>query len=462
MNRTVLLLLSILSACAVDVEFGSTESSLGIDDHYPGGSTGVFGDRPNNGPFLLAHDGVEDSPYLPSTFAYVKGDASRGGVNGTLEVALDAGGTAGLRFISESGVPIAEGLAGTTFEDTRGDLLAIEDDSVFGSLSGPSATNFSYRVYQITKYGAPLCSGDNIAIAIPGHFDGNADLKVSGGEFSLACAAGAAAKCVNLGFAPASGSVGDTDSFQACQRMLRFEVEKGTSATLFGTQVDIMDDEGIMRRREGWPIEAAWTSDGPLCLSKLRWSMLPFGYAGLPDPRLDPTAQYCDDFIPQSIDVIAPHLGSLGIRMVSFSAIEGDALLTWAKLGSTGVGPGNFVTTTQGEYQPARVTTPPPGADPDVKPLYEGVVLTSPVGYTGSLVPLYSYTAGNIVTTNGGFPGAKMGLGFVAAAEPLFNGLPLTLYRTGTTYYGTTRHPGRLGIPATSSQHSQGYLLGWP
>lgn len=451
-----------------DEDAESTQLALGCcgSGTAGGGSTSIFGDRPNNGPFLLAHAGIETDPYFPSNHPSVQAGATLQGESGIVSVIIDGSGVAGLEFASDASDATGNKLIGTQLKDSQGSVLSILDAEVFTSLSGPQQKPFSYMAYEVSKNGAPLCSGDNVAIAIPGVFDGSATLVGGSEKFSFACALGAAAKCVNLGFAPriasGAGITGDTDSFLACERMLRFELEQGTSATLFNTQLDVLDDANVLTRQEAWVVEAAWTRDGPLCLSRARWSSLPIGYAGLADPRVDGNAIFCDKFIPENLDSISPTLSNMGIRMVSFSNITDDALLSWRKLGTTGNSPHHYVTTTQGNYSPLYGTVAPPGTDPDVEPLFEGVALRSTNGYGAPLVPLYKYYPGGKVSTHANLFGFRVRIGFISPTAPLFNGLELGLFRSGTQYHATTRHPAKIGVPQTAGEYVQGYLLGWP
>lgn len=465
--RSTLCLALLAFGCSDIDGVESMHLALGPGDSFGGGGAPqVFGDRPNNGPFLLAHAGVEDSPTFPAAHPYLPRDATLDGTVGTLGVRVGANHVAALTFTSADASVITSDLVNTTFTDSLGAALAINDTRTFTSLSGPNATPFQYEVYDITRNGAPLCSGENVAVAVPGTFDHTATLLTGTGDITFACALGAAAKCINLGFAPnipsQNGSFGDTDSFLACERMLRFELDHGTSATLFNTQIDLIDDSGVLTLSEPWPVEAAWTSDGPLCLSRHRWNTMPIDYSDLPDPRLGISGEFCEDMIPQNLDVFPPALSALGIRMISHSNIQADALLSWQRLGSSGTSAADYITTTAGQYSNDGAMIAPAGADQDIVPLYEGALLSSPTGYGAPLVPLFKYAGTKLITTNSTLGGAKVRLGFVCPAPPLFHSLTLDLFRTTTQYYGTTRYPGRMGVPSTVVGDTQGYLLGWP
>lgn len=464
--RSILVLASLASGCS-DIEgVESTHLALGPGDSFgSGGATQVFGDRPNNGPFLLAHADVETSPYFPAAHPYLPHAATLDGTAGTLGVRVGPNQVAALTFTSADSTVITADLVNTTFVDSLGAALAINNSATFTSQSGPNGTPYHYEVYDITRNGSPLCSGENVAVAVPGTFDATATLLAGTNDITFACALGAAAKCINLGFAPSiasqGGSFGDTDSFLACERMLRFELMQGTSATLFNTQVDLVDDAGVLTLSESWPVEAAWTSDGPLCLSRHRWNTMPLNYSDLPDPRLDPSGEFCDDIIPPNIDVFPPALTAQGVRMVSYSNIKADALLSWRKQGTSGQLPSHYITTTEGRLSRAG-TMAPPGAADSVRPLYEGVLLTSRTGYSGPLIPLFKYSGTNRITTDGTLSGTKVRLGFVPPSAPLFHSLTLGLFDTATQYYATTRHPGTMGVPPAIVGAAQGYLLGWP
>ncbi|MCX4246231.1 ADYC domain-containing protein [Paraliomyxa miuraensis] len=93
-----------------------------------------------------------------------------------------------------------------------------------------------------------------------------------------ACRGAALAKCVEWGYHP-EGVVNSTslqDHHQACTRMVRADYcGDGEHHTENGTLIDVEDSLGIETHESSWDIEAAWGTDGALCLNtprKTYWS----------------------------------------------------------------------------------------------------------------------------------------------------------------------------------------------
>ena len=181
---------------------------------------------------------------------------------------------------------------------------------------------FEYEL-QVVSGGTrtPLCKGDwNRAVPMVGTFDKTGMRLTSATSFTFACNGGTAVKCSNWGYKPWV----DPDRHLACTRMARADYcGDGASHTFEGTPVDVYDPAGIL-----YPVtsaayfEAAWTTKGALCLSKLRWQTLPpDGYCGavLPDPR-NGSGRFCDDI---SSD-----------EMVRLGALSEDALKALFAAGS--------------------------------------------------------------------------------------------------------------------------------
>jgi hypothetical protein len=139
----------------------------------------------------------------------------------------------------------------------------------------PAADAWLYRVEIADASGrpAPACApdggGETGALALAGAWDERGQHLDRPGTFSFACAEAAVAKCVRWGYA-AGG-----DLHAACTRMARADYcGDGEPATQKGTQVDLWDHEGRVRRGppvDGASFEAAWTKDGALCMSHPRW-----------------------------------------------------------------------------------------------------------------------------------------------------------------------------------------------
>lgn len=118
----------------------------------------------------------------------------------------------------------------------------------------------------------PLCrpGPDGIAAGLPLTRTRSAD----DGRFSIACTAGAQAKCARLGYKPwARSEAGEPLEayFEACVRMLRADYcGDGRSHTRDGKRVRVWDRLGRRGSAPSLPIEAAWGPHGAVCVSTAR------------------------------------------------------------------------------------------------------------------------------------------------------------------------------------------------
>jgi hypothetical protein len=175
-------------------------------------------------------------------------------------------------------------------------------------------------------YGSP--TDEPFAVALPGTWDANTGMyhKTDPSRFTLACSTAVAAKCVGWKYPPTAVFAGTTmagssqqtlgeDMLLACTRMARADYcANATPHTLDGTKIRMYDIYQVHPHVEqpGFYFEAAWRGTASpsdpgfpnapaypaLCLSKLRWSTLPLGgeCAGLPDPRVDRHARFCEEY----------------------------------------------------------------------------------------------------------------------------------------------------------------------
>jgi hypothetical protein len=82
-------------------------------------------------------------------------------------------------------------------------------------------------------------------------------------HFTVACVDSSIAKCLELGYKPWTGHSREA---AACVRAMRGDYcGDGTPYTVPMTQIGIFDDAGI-QADDNWPVEAAWTPDGAVCI----------------------------------------------------------------------------------------------------------------------------------------------------------------------------------------------------
>jgi hypothetical protein len=125
---------------------------------------------------------------------------------------------------------------------------------------------------------APLCKpgadGRALGFPLPGASPTDDETPAAGGDFSIACTAGARGKCVMLGYRPwakADDGASLGPYFAACVRMMRADYcGDGRSHTRAGIKVDIWDRAGVQAPQTDLPFEAAWSPDGAVCLRRAR------------------------------------------------------------------------------------------------------------------------------------------------------------------------------------------------
>lgn len=151
-----------------------------------------------------------------------------------------------------------------------------------GSAANPDV--WAYRVsYRAPKDGRwyPLCkdaSGQPVdAIAVAGRWDYRQGLPGAGGAkyddartFTFACEGAAIAKCIRFGYEPwaSVNGVSLAAHHQACTRLIRADYcGDGTSHTVNGQWVNIIDALGVQRDTESWALEAEWDTEGARCFT---------------------------------------------------------------------------------------------------------------------------------------------------------------------------------------------------
>jgi hypothetical protein len=198
-------------------------------------------------------------------------------------------------------------------------------------------------------------TGEPYAIAIPGAWGAGDGMyyKNDSRRFTFGCSTGVVAKCVGWKYAPTvafadKGTNRQTpgeDMLLACTRMARADYcANATPHTIDGTLIQIWDIYGAQQHRQlpGFSFEAAWKGqaslpDHPelaypaLCLSKLRWSTLPLGgeCAGLPDPRVEPHARFCEEYSEAELE-------NNGALIYNDSPFYDVGLYTWSEQSTKG------------------------------------------------------------------------------------------------------------------------------
>ncbi len=189
-----------------------------------------------------------------------------------------------------------------------GDPIDIRIDSVTLPAGEPDTGVELYGLSRRIDGGndwTPLCKpgadGRALGFPLPGATSADDESPASGGEFSIACTAGARGKCVMLGDRPwAVAANGESlrRYFAACVRMMRADYcGDGLPHTRPGVRVDMWDRAGIQSPQTALPFEAAWNADGALCVARPRVA----GISTLADlqdscPRLAAHADDCESW----------------------------------------------------------------------------------------------------------------------------------------------------------------------
>ncbi|WP_426756982.1 ADYC domain-containing protein [Myxococcus sp. Y35] len=174
-----------------------------------------------------------------------------------------------------------------------------------------SGGTFLYQVrYTPSASTSPtdLCAtGVNWAVPVKGLFDGQGNRHESTTAFTLGCDSGVIAKCYRWGYRPwlDGAHAGDvTEAHWACTRMARADYcGQGTSFTQDGTRIrpwDALAPEIISPPEpgsgpDGLSFEAGWNTQGPACLSHLRWQHLTASCVPLNPPIYDANGNIVND-----------------------------------------------------------------------------------------------------------------------------------------------------------------------
>jgi len=394
-------------------------------------------------------------------------------------------------------------IVGTSIEAVRGTTVYRGSDLVnvrfFESFPGVRSVTIQGHRPHIPPRGGPALSeysvildgvGDlcdtagypQVAMPIEGQWTPDGVHLADSTKLTFACADGVMFKCIDFGFEPWGTIFGwsiagnfvskDGPAFhQTCTRMARADYcADGTSHTINGTTIQYYD---IMSRpnlhldpvapvpldRPGlghvgdpaWDLhfEAAWRpgskgESAAICLTKKRWSTIPFeGYCAagvLQDPRtheISPTTRFCDDYDSES------DLEDAGAILFNDSAFIDKGLYRWFN-----PGPASYTNSSFPDFRLRPTVLPPP---PFVQPAdFEGAVFNPDTAYLppdATFVELWSYTGptGFITTIPpappGFTPNLLEGLVYDPSSMPPMGAVALYLYVNGTQRYITTTNP---------------------
>ncbi|ADO76102.1 uncharacterized protein STAUR_8348 [Stigmatella aurantiaca DW4/3-1] len=174
--------------------------------------------------------------------------------------------------------------------------------------------NASLTPYEISYEGTNLCADSmyqpgpegelapeppgGTALLIPGYWD-EADgvwrAQYKGESvFTAACYDGTVAKCAHWGYVPWGRYAGKSlqPYHQACVPAARAEYDHVKAYTCANTAIDIFDNLGLLRRREGsaFSFESRWNQHGLTCVARPRWKGCESDLAGVlgacPEPVL--------------------------------------------------------------------------------------------------------------------------------------------------------------------------------
>lgn len=118
----------------------------------------------------------------------------------------------------------------------------------------------------------PVCTSGGEAIPLNGTWNADGSKNSSDSVVTFACAGGALAKCINVGYAPWRSQDGASLApyHQACTRAIRADYcGDGTSYTQDGNQIGLYDAIGVQGDGIAWTPEAEWNEGGAACLSGL-------------------------------------------------------------------------------------------------------------------------------------------------------------------------------------------------
>jgi len=166
--------------------------------------------------------------------------------------------------------------------------------------SAPNTELWAYGVsYQTTSGWQPLCGLDAAnqpikAVTVGGAWGAvtgdTASYATNANRFTLACRTKTVAKCLELGYKPYKGYIGQ---MVACVRMLRADYcGTGVAHTVDGTSLNIYDNVGIQLDTAAWAPEAEWTASGARCVNSnnaLRYEMVRAKDPGCTKPQQSAT-----------------------------------------------------------------------------------------------------------------------------------------------------------------------------
>jgi hypothetical protein len=201
--------------------------------------------------------------------------------------AVDVVGTAFRIELTGGRVLSAEQLAGSTLSlvpPGETEPRQVRIDQVVVDPLDPQRETLLYRMHLVdvetgdtTEICEPDQRGERWAFPVKGQWDDEGRF-ISDRGFTLTCASGAQGKCVRFGYKPWR-TLPDRRSLaayhQACVHMVRANYCGDRGTTRDGMPIDVYDDAGILERdrssaSDGMQFEAAWGTDGALCVAHTR------------------------------------------------------------------------------------------------------------------------------------------------------------------------------------------------
>ncbi len=215
---------------------------------------------------------------------------------------------------------VLEGAALVGSELDIGQTLKLRILSVRPDQDDPDIVLYVFETKDLTgKWGNPCAVDRNQreeGFLLAGSWDDYGRFDARSGKFSMACTAGAQAKCVRLGYKPWKRSWDGRSLqpvFEACVRMVRADYcGDGMSATQDGVPIAVYDDYRVRHTwlEGGFRLEAGWSPAGAVCAHHARApNRLTLEQLAARCPRLrDALGKRCDEDFARSRGAILYNL----------------------------------------------------------------------------------------------------------------------------------------------------------
>ena len=274
MNRTILCISLLCSACAVASEDGGDEMVAETSQEVVSLNCISLNGISLNG---ISLNGIS-----------LNGISLNGiSLNGTSVTG------AAISAVSTTAPPLTGSSAtGSTWNATASNGAQIKlriDGAAQGT--APNTDLWFYKVsYQTSSGWSPLCgldfTGQPIqAVTVAGIWSATssdaARYTTSSTQFTFACRSKTIAKCVEMGYKTYQGY---TNQLTTCVRLLRGDYcGTGQANTVDGTMLNLYDNVGVQADTQGWFPEAEWTPAGARCVNS--HNNLRFRLAASVDPK---------------------------------------------------------------------------------------------------------------------------------------------------------------------------------